>query len=99
MACFRLSKSICEEMEQIIANFWWQKGYGKREIHWCSWNKLCKLKECGGLGYRNLAKFNLALLAKEVKQRLAESLSTPFGLSGPLETNGSKKEIRDLEQK
>lgn len=36
MACFLLPKSICEEMEQIIANFWWQKGYGKRGIHWCS---------------------------------------------------------------
>ncbi|KAA3479525.1 reverse transcriptase [Gossypium australe] len=30
---------------------------------WETWDSL--LKECGGLGYRNLAKFNLALLAKQ----------------------------------
>ncbi|KAG8499231.1 hypothetical protein CXB51_005735 [Gossypium anomalum] len=65
MACFLLPKSLCEEMEQIIANFWWQKGYRKRGIHWCSWSKLCELKESGSLGFRNLAKFNLALLAKQ----------------------------------
>ncbi|KAG8491718.1 hypothetical protein CXB51_015124 [Gossypium anomalum] len=34
-------------------------------IHWCSWSNLCELKENGGLGYRNLATFNLALLTKQ----------------------------------
>ncbi|KAK5795032.1 hypothetical protein PVK06_036286 [Gossypium arboreum] len=48
-----------------MANFWWQKGQGKRGIHCCSWNKLCELKVEGGLRYRNLTKFNLALLAKQ----------------------------------
>lgn len=44
MTCFLLPKSICKEMEQIIANFWWQKGYERCGIHWCSWSKLFKLK-------------------------------------------------------
>ncbi|XP_052878272.1 uncharacterized mitochondrial protein AtMg00310-like [Gossypium arboreum] len=65
MGCFLLPKSVCEDIEKIIANFLWQKGYGKRGIHWCSWSNLCELKENGGLGYRNLTKFNLALLAKQ----------------------------------
>ncbi|KAK5817794.1 hypothetical protein PVK06_022722 [Gossypium arboreum] len=65
MGCFLLPKSACEDMEQIIAKFWWQKGQGKRGIHWCSWSNLCELKEFGGLGYRSFVKFNLALLAKQ----------------------------------
>ncbi|KAG8496161.1 hypothetical protein CXB51_009002 [Gossypium anomalum] len=65
MGCFLLPKSICEDMEQIIAKFWWQKGQEKRGVHWCAWSNLCKLKEFGGLGFRNFAKFNLALLAKQ----------------------------------
>lgn len=33
-------------------------------IHWCGWEKLCNLKEDGGLGFWQLTKFNIALLAK-----------------------------------
>ncbi|KAH1045708.1 hypothetical protein J1N35_036492 [Gossypium stocksii] len=65
MGCFLLPKSVCVEMDQIIAKFWWQKGYGKRGIHWCSWNILCDLKEFGGLSFRNFLKFNLAPLTKQ----------------------------------
>ncbi|KAG8498260.1 hypothetical protein CXB51_006817 [Gossypium anomalum] len=49
MSCFLLPMSTCYEMEQLMANFWWQKGKGKRRIHWCPWHNLCELKEEGGL--------------------------------------------------
>ncbi|KAH1114163.1 hypothetical protein J1N35_007541 [Gossypium stocksii] len=52
-------------MEQIMVNFLWQKGHGRRGIHWCEWKRLCELKESSGLGYCCLANFNLALLAKQ----------------------------------
>lgn len=32
MMCFLLPKSFCEELEHIIAQFWWQKGQGRREF-------------------------------------------------------------------
>lgn len=37
----------------------------RKSIHWCTWENLCLLKEDGGFGFRNFAKFNIALLAKQ----------------------------------
>ncbi|KAE8685735.1 hypothetical protein F3Y22_tig00111095pilonHSYRG00971 [Hibiscus syriacus] len=56
---------IFGELEGVNARFWWQKSPKQKEIHWCSWKSLCTLKEQGGPGFRDLAKFNIALLAKQ----------------------------------
>ncbi|KAA3486677.1 reverse transcriptase [Gossypium australe] len=41
-----------------------EKSRDKKGIHWCAWKDICSLKEDGGLGFRKLDKFNIALLAK-----------------------------------
>lgn len=65
MACFLLPKTLRDELESIVARFWWQKLHGKRGINWCEWSRLCDLKEFGGLGFGGFKKFNVALLAKQ----------------------------------
>ncbi|KAA3465452.1 reverse transcriptase-like protein [Gossypium australe] len=65
MSCFLFPKSLRDKIESKLANFWWKKGVGKRGIHWCQWRFLCKSKEEGGLGFRNMAQFNISLLAKQ----------------------------------
>ncbi|XP_073311023.1 uncharacterized protein [Primulina huaijiensis] len=66
MSCFRIPKSICEEIERECANFWWGKEEGKRRLHWKKWSDLCNPKCQGGLGFRHLETFNRALMAKQV---------------------------------
>ncbi|KAA3474616.1 reverse transcriptase [Gossypium australe] len=65
MACFLLPKSSCMELENIMNSFWWNKTNGKRGMHWCDWKSLSAIKEKGGMGFRDLNFFNIALLAKQ----------------------------------
>ena len=34
-------------------------------MHWVSWEEMCRRKEEGGLGYKDLHLFNLAMLARQ----------------------------------
>lgn len=64
MACFLLPKLLFHDLESIVARFWWQTNYGRKDNHWCEWSMLYELKDNDGLGFQNLAIFNVALLAK-----------------------------------
>ncbi|BFG40546.1 hypothetical protein CerSpe_268200 [Prunus speciosa] len=65
MNCFILPKSFCDELNSLIAKFWWSGDRSKRKIHWLCWQNLCKAKKEGGLDFRDLRALNFALLAKQ----------------------------------
>lgn len=64
-SCILLPKHFCDDLNRLVANFWWNGSEGERKIHWLAWDKLCAPKSDGGLGLRNLYAFNLALLSKQ----------------------------------
>ena len=64
MSVLKLPDSLCDELAGMIRRFWWGQKEGKNKMAWLSWDKMCTPKEEGGLGFRDLKAFNLALLAK-----------------------------------
>ncbi|KAL0291509.1 UNVERIFIED_CONTAM: putative mitochondrial protein [Sesamum calycinum] len=65
MGCFKLPMTLLREIQSLISNFWWHNR-GQNKIHWISWQRLCDSKLQGGIGFRQLHLFNLAMLAKQL---------------------------------
>ncbi|KAL8104689.1 hypothetical protein AgCh_028771 [Apium graveolens] len=66
MSIFLLPKQMCTELEGLMCKFWWRSSTKKiKGIHWMSWDRMCMKKSEGGLGFRKLHDFNLALLGKQ----------------------------------
>jgi hypothetical protein len=62
MSVFQLPKTLCQEINSMMARFWWgHKGNDKR-VAWMSWERMGKPKEKGGMGYRDLECFNMAIV-------------------------------------
>ncbi|XP_023928297.1 uncharacterized mitochondrial protein AtMg00310-like [Quercus suber] len=65
MGVFLLPVKLCNELNALCARFWWGQTGEERKIHWKNWGVLTRSKKEGGMGFRELKDFNLAMLAKQ----------------------------------
>ncbi|KAJ9536694.1 hypothetical protein OSB04_un000167 [Centaurea solstitialis] len=66
MAIFVFPNSVLHELEGILRTFLWAQGDDARGKCKISWKTVCRPRECGGLGFKNLAIWNRALIAKNL---------------------------------
>ena len=76
MSIVLLLRGVCYDIERMFNAFWWgsklTKGNG---LNWMSWDRLCVPKAFGGMGFRRLHEFNLALLCKQGWKLMLEPTS------------------------
>ncbi|XP_074298165.1 uncharacterized protein LOC141628985 [Silene latifolia] len=75
MSVFKLPGFFCDELKSLVLNFWWGAENGRKKIPWVAWEKLCRSKDNGGLGFRDFRLFNKALLGKQGWRLMTEDTS------------------------
>ncbi|XP_074288071.1 putative mitochondrial protein AtMg00310 [Silene latifolia] len=65
MSMFKIPARFCNDLRALVSQFWWGHEERKRGIYWVPWRKLTQPKAMGGMGFRDFALFNLALLGKQ----------------------------------
>ncbi|VFQ65925.1 unnamed protein product [Cuscuta campestris] len=54
IAAHTLPKSVITKLHSMMANFFWGTSSGNNKYHWTKWEDICKPKEEGGLGVRDI---------------------------------------------
>lgn len=65
MTCFKLPRGLYEHFPtMMMRKFWWSKARN-RKTTWVLWDVMTRPKFDGGIGFRDMEPFNLALLARQ----------------------------------
>jgi hypothetical protein len=65
MSCFKLPRGLCLAINAMLRSFWRGCKDGKRKTSWVSGETMCSPKASGGMGFRDIELFNLAMLARQ----------------------------------
>ncbi|XP_075658750.1 putative mitochondrial protein AtMg00310 [Castanea sativa] len=65
LSSFSILAKLCDKLDAFSRRFWWKpKSKEGRFSSWKKWDKLCKPKCAGGLGFKKTREVNATLLAK-----------------------------------
>ena len=66
MSIFLLPNKLVDAIEKMINAFWWGHGGNmRRGLHWMFCERLSVHKNFGGMGFKDLTSFNVAMLGKQ----------------------------------
>ncbi|KAM1354663.1 hypothetical protein PS2_028774 [Malus domestica] len=68
MSIFNFPAIVCQDLDVLVAGFWWGSLGPKKKTHWVSKTVLGLPKDMGGLGFWSFSEFNDALLAKQWRE-------------------------------
>ncbi|PNX73071.1 G-type lectin S-receptor-like serine/threonine-protein kinase [Trifolium pratense] len=90
-----LPKGVCKQIEKLMHNFIWGATNIKRTGHTVAWEDICRPRDQGGLGIRNVHLYNKSLLMKVAWNMLASPGSVWKDVISGMQWNiGNGKRIR-----
>ncbi|XP_058754370.1 uncharacterized mitochondrial protein AtMg00310-like [Vicia villosa] len=64
LSFYKAPKKVLKDIVAIQRNFLWGGCEIRKTVNWVSWDTICKTREEGGLGVKNVEIMNVALLSK-----------------------------------
>ena len=64
LSFIKLPQRIADRLVSLQRNFMWGGEHDQKKIPWVKWDVICLNKKEGGLGIKNLPKFNAALMGR-----------------------------------